>query len=64
MKKLKSGYTTGSCVVASVIASLNYLIKDEILDFVDISLVDDKTLKIPINRLRKRKNFCTASVIK
>ena len=64
MKKLKSGYTTGSCVVASVVANLNYLIKDEILDFVDITLIDDKTLKIPINRLKKRKNFCTASVIK
>ena len=64
MKKLKSGYTTGSCVVASVVANLNYLIKDEILDFVDISLIDDKTLKITINRHRKRKNFCTTSVVK
>lgn len=64
MKKLKSGYTTGSCVVASVIAGLNCLIKDEVSDFIDISLVDDETLKIPINHLRKRKNFCTASVIK
>ena len=39
MKKLKSGYTTGSCVVASVVTNLNYLIKDEILDFVDIALI-------------------------
>lgn len=64
MKELKSGYTTGSCVVASTLAGLYCIFNDEFLKNIEISLPYDKNLIIPINRIKKRKNFVTTSVIK
>lgn len=64
MKKLKSGYTTGSCVVAGTMGALNYFFKDTILENIKIDLLDENSLVIPINRIRKRKNFCTCSIKK
>ena len=44
MKKLKSGYTTGSCVVAGTMGALNYFFKDTILENIKIDLLDENSL--------------------
>lgn len=63
-KELKSGYTTGSCCVAGVIAGLSSLLWDENLEEVKFLTKVNKELKIPVNRIRKRNNFVTTSIIK
>ena len=63
-KKLKSGYTTGSCCTAAIIAGLNYLLDDRKLENVQLQSLNNKKINIPISRLRKRNNFVTSSVKK
>ena len=63
-KKLKSGYTTGSCCTAAIIAGLNYLLDERKLENVQLQSLNNKKINIPISRLRKRNNFVTTSVKK
>lgn len=64
MKKLKSGYTTGSCVTACVKACLISLFENKNTEVAEIEALNGEILKIPINKIRKRKDFCTSSVLK
>lgn len=67
MKKLKSGYTTGSCVSACVKGAVLSLLDNKKItsgEIVEIEALNGEILKIPINKIRKRGNFCTVSVIK
>lgn len=67
MKKLKSGYTTGSCVSACVKGALLSLLEDKKItegEIVSIEALNGEILKIPVKRVRKRGDFCTVSVVK
>lgn len=64
MKILKSGYTTGSCSAAGVKASLEFLLNGKCEKNVCINSLTGEKINIPIKKLRKRKNFCTAVVEK
>lgn len=64
MKELKSGYTTGSCVTACVQAALISLLENRDINTAEVEALNGEILKIPINKIRKRINFATASVIK
>lgn len=64
MKILKSGYTTGSCVSACVKAALISLIENQEIETAEIEALNGEILEIPIKKIRKRKNFCTAVVEK
>ena len=67
MKKLKSGYTTGSCVSACVKGAVLSLLDNKKIisgEIVEIEALNGEILKIPVNKIRKRENFCTVSVIK
>lgn len=64
MKKLKSGYTTGACVTAGVKATLISFLENKNLDKVEIEALNGEKIIIPIKKIRKRNNFCTAVVEK
>ncbi|MFK4785283.1 cobalt-precorrin-5B (C(1))-methyltransferase CbiD [Fusobacterium sp. MFO224] len=62
--KLKSGYTTGSCCTAAIVAGLNYLFYNRKLENIKLNTLNDKKITIPIIKLRKRNKFVTAGVKK
>lgn len=64
MKKLKSGYTTGSCAAACVKAALISLLENRDTAVSEIEALNGEILKIPVKKIRKRNNFCTAVVEK
>ena len=63
-KKLRCGYTTGSCATAAAKAATIMLFNDIILDNVEIMTPKGIKISIPINSIEKRKDYCTVSVIK
>lgn len=63
-KKLRCGYTTGSCATAAAKAATIMLFNDIILDNVEIMTPKGIKISIPINSIEKGKDYCTVSVIK
>ncbi|WDV44300.1 cobalt-precorrin-5B (C(1))-methyltransferase CbiD [Clostridiaceae bacterium M8S5] len=63
-KKLRCGYTTGSCATAVAKASTMMLFKNMILKNVDINTPKGVKLKINIEDVRVEKNQVTCSVTK
>lgn len=63
-KKLKSGFTTGSSCVATIIAGLNYLLEDKKLTKVKVILLNKEKIEINISKLIKRDSTVIASVNK
>lgn len=63
-KKLRCGYTTGSCATAAAKAATIMLFNDIILDNVEIMTPKGIKISIPINSIEKGKDHCTVSVIK
>ena len=64
MKKLKSGYTTGACATACVKAALLAVLDNKNIETAEIEALNGKILKIPIKKVKKRKNSATAVVEK
>lgn len=63
-KKLKSGYTTGTCVASALKGALLALIENRIVNEIKINSLNGKELTIPIKKIRVRGNFATAVVTK
>ena len=63
-KKLRCGYTTGSCATAAAKAATIMLFNDIILEKVEIMTPKGIEISIPINSIEKGKDYCTVSVIK
>ena len=64
MKKLKSGYTTGACAAACVKAAFLAVLDNKNIETAEIEALNGETLKIPIKKVKKRKNSATAVVEK
>ena len=63
-KKLRCGYTTGSCATAAAKAATIMLFNDIILENVEIMTPKGIEISIPINSVEKGKDYCIVSVIK
>ena len=63
-KKLRCGYTTGSCATAAAKAATIMLFNDIILENVEIMTPKGIEISIPINSIEKGKDYCIVSVIK
>lgn len=63
-KKLRCGYTTGSCATAATKAATIMLFNDVILENVEITTPKGIKIIIPINSVEKGKDYCIVSVIK
>ena len=63
-KKLRCGYTTGSCATAATKAATIMLFNDVILENVEITTPKGIKIIIPINSVEKGKDYCMVSVIK
>lgn len=63
-KKLKNGYTTGTCSAVCVYAGLKYLIDGIELKNVEFTTLNNINLTIPIYKIKKKKNSVTVGVIK
>lgn len=63
-KKLRKGYTTGSCATAAATAAALLLFHDEEHESVNITTPNDVTLHIPIETLERDEESATASVRK
>ena len=64
MKKLKSGYTTGSCVAACVKANLLAILENKKVEEVEIIALNGKNINIPVKKIRSRNNISTSIVTK
>lgn len=62
--ELRSGFTTGACVAGGAYAGLNYLLNNNISEDVTIMSGDGYELKIPVESLKKGKNWARAVIIK
>ncbi len=63
-KKLRCGYTTGSCVAAACKAAALLLLKGEKSSEVELDLPNDKNITIPIKKLYMVKNSAVCAVEK
>ncbi|MGG7177020.1 cobalt-precorrin-5B (C(1))-methyltransferase CbiD [Clostridium paraputrificum] len=63
-KKLRCGYTTGSCATAAAKAATYMLYNDETLESIEISTPKGIKLTIDINSISKGKDYVQVSVIK
>ncbi|WP_338942260.1 cobalt-precorrin-5B (C(1))-methyltransferase CbiD [Fusobacterium nucleatum] len=63
-KKLKNGYTTGTCATAAVKVALEALIYGKKANEVDITTLNYTNLKIPVQKLRVRNNFASCAIQK
>ncbi|MBO1308009.1 cobalt-precorrin-5B (C(1))-methyltransferase [Enterococcus sp. 669A] len=63
-KKLRKGYTTGSCATAAATAAALYLVKDQQHEDVQIKLPNESMLTIPIASLELKADSCVAFVEK
>ena len=50
-KKLKGGFTTGTCAAAATRAALHCLIFDEYIDIVNIQSLTHESIRVPVHRL-------------
>ena len=63
-KKLRCGYTTGSCATAATKAATIMLFNDIVLEKVEIMTPKGIEISIPINSVEKGKDYCIVSVVK
>ncbi|GCF95200.1 cobalt-precorrin-5B C(1)-methyltransferase [Enterococcus florum] len=63
-KKLRKGYTTGSCAAAAATAAALCLFKDQHHEEVHIQLPSQEWLKIPIHAIEREADLSRAYVIK
>lgn len=63
-KKLRKGYTTGSCATAAAMAAALALFKDQLEETIQITLPSGDPLKIPIASLEPGVDNCRAFVVK
>ncbi len=63
-KKLRCGYTTGSCATAATKAATIMLFNDIVLERVEIMTPKGIEISIPINSVEKGKDYCIVSVVK
>jgi len=63
-KKLKSGYTTGTCASAAAYAALYRLIRGDVLQQVEVDLPRNGRLKIPVKEVILIDGGAVAEVIK
>lgn len=63
-KTMKSGYTTGACAAAGVKAALLFLLKNEVVDSVDIKSLHDELLHIPVKNVRCTDKGAIVEIIK
>lgn len=63
-EELKCGYTTGSCSAIGVKAGLEALLNNNYLEEVDFVTLNGQNIRVPIYRLRVRKNFVSVAVTK
>ena len=63
-EELKCGYTTGSCSAIGVKAGLEALLNNNYLEEVDFVTLNGQSIRVPIYRLRVRKNFVSVAVTK
>lgn len=63
-KKLRCGYTTGTCATAAAKAATIMLFNDIVLESVKVVVPKGIEIEIPINSIEKGKDYCLVSVIK
>ncbi|MGL5542296.1 MAG: cobalt-precorrin-5B (C(1))-methyltransferase CbiD, partial [Fusobacteriaceae bacterium] len=63
-KKLRTGYTTGTCAAGATKAALTYLLHGDKPDSVFLKSLNGKDMTIPINSLKMDSRGVRASVIK
>lgn len=63
-KKLRYGYTTGSCAVAAAVAATKMLFESMICDVIDITTNNGTKLMLDIHDIRKTESYVVCSVIK
>lgn len=63
-KKLRNGYTTGTCAAAATKVALEALIYGKKKEEVEITTLNQTFLKIPVQKLRIRNNFATCAIKK
>ncbi len=63
-KKLRTGFTTGTCATAASKAAMLSLINQKQVKFVEVDLPNKKRLNIKINTCEFKKNYAKCSVIK
>ncbi|MFB5608048.1 MAG: cobalt-precorrin-5B (C(1))-methyltransferase [Candidatus Nitrosomaritimum yanchengensis] len=63
-KKLKTGFTTGTSATAAAIAAVQSIIKQKVIEHVEVKLPKGNFIKIPIHFCKFEKGKACASVIK
>lgn len=63
-KKLRKGYTTGSCATAAAVAATAFLLEEEASEEICIELPNKKNLTIPIASIETVEDGCQAFVVK